>query len=227
MSVGPAGCGEDVAAYALGALEPDEAQRFERHLAGCDLCRTDLDALRPVVETLPATATPVDPPPELRKRIMNVVEAEAKQRRRAERAERAPAERRWWRARMLPAVAAAAAAAVIATVVISGGDEATRSIQAAVNPPGAQAELRMDDGRGTLVVEGMPAAPDGRVYQVWKQHRNGPPQPTDALFTPTSDGHASVAVPGSMDGVEQVLVSTEPPGGSPRPTSAARIVIRT
>ena len=225
MTTRPTGCGSDVAAYALGALEPEEARRFERHLADCDLCRGDLAALQPVVDTLPATAEPVEPPPELRKRIMSVVEAEAKERRRAE---RAPDERPWWRMRILPAAAAAVAAAVIATVVLTGGGEdTTRSIQAAVNPPGAQAELRMDDGRGTLVVEGMPAAPEGRVYQVWKQHAEGPPQPTDALFTPTADGRASVAVPGSMDGVEQVLVSTEPPGGSPRPTSAARIVIRT
>lgn len=224
MSVRPAGCGEDVAAYALGALAPEEARRFERHLADCDLCRTDLAALSPAVETLPETVEPAEPPAELRKRIMSVVEAEAKERRRAE---RAPAERPWWRARMLPAFAAAAAAVIIATVVVTGADDRSRSIQAVVNPPGAQAELRMDDGRGTLVVEGMPAAPDGRVYQVWKQHRNGPPQPTDALFTPTSAGDASVAVPGSMDGVEQVLVSTEPRGGSRRPTTAARIVIRT
>src|SRR5687768_9187192 len=139
MTVRP-GCGEDVAAYALGALEPEEARRFERHLADCDLCRTDLAALQPVVDTLPATAEPVEPPPELRKRIMSVVEAEAKERRRAE---RASDQRPWWRMRVLPAAAAAVAAAVIATVVLTGGgDDATRSIQAAVNPPGAQAELR-------------------------------------------------------------------------------------
>jgi anti-sigma-K factor RskA len=224
MTVRPTGCGEDVAPYALGALEPEEARRFERHLDDCELCRADLATLRPVVDTLPATADPVEPPPELRKRIMSVVEAEAKERRRTD---RAPERRPWWRARLLPAAAAAAAAAVIAGVVLTGGGDDTRSIEAAVNPPGAQAALEMDDGRGTLVVEGMPSAPAGHVYQVWKQHRTGPPQPTDALFTPTSDGHASVAVPGSMDGVEQVLVSTEPEGGSRRPTTAARIVIRT
>ncbi|GLF92782.1 zf-HC2 domain-containing protein [Streptomyces yaizuensis] len=33
---------QDVAAYALGVLEPDRARLFERHLAGCALCAVRL-----------------------------------------------------------------------------------------------------------------------------------------------------------------------------------------
>ncbi len=37
-------CGDDVAAYALGALEPAEAEAFVRHLESCAVCRDELDA---------------------------------------------------------------------------------------------------------------------------------------------------------------------------------------
>ena len=218
------GCGEDVAAYALGALEPEHARAFERHLRGCDLCTADLAALRPAVDLLPASAEPVEPPAELKKRIMSVVEAEAKELRTAQ---RAPKRERRFGLRTLAPVMAAAAAAVIAVVMISGGGEETTTISPVAKPPGSQVELRMQDGRGTLVVEGMPAPRGERVYQVWKKRGSAAPEPTDALFTPTRDGHATVAVPGDMEGVDQVLVSAEPPGGSPRPTSAAAIVVET
>ena len=222
MSTRPVGCGEDVAAYALGALEPEHARVFERHLAECELCTADLAALRPAVAALPESAEPVDPPAELKKRIMAVVEAEAKERRAAEKPRRAPR----FSLRVLAPVAAAAAALVIAIVVIGGGSESA-SPSVVAQPQGANVELKMDDGRGTLIVEGMPAPSADHVYQVWKQHGNEAPEPTDALFTPTRDGHASVAVPGDMEGVDRVLVSTEPAGGSPRPTTAAAIVVET
>ena len=33
---------QEVAAYALGALEPAEAAEFERHLEGCERCHSEL-----------------------------------------------------------------------------------------------------------------------------------------------------------------------------------------
>jgi len=225
MSTRPTGCGEDVAAYALGALEPEHARAFERHLRGCELCTADLAALRPAVELLPASAERVEPPAELKKRIMAVVEAEAKERHRGEQAVRRP---RRFGLRTFAPVAAGLAAAAIAVVMIVGGDDGeTASLRAKVKPPGSDVELRMEGQRGTLVVQGMPTPRGERVYQVWKKRGAAAPEPTDALFTPTRDGDASVAVPGDMKGVDQVLVSAEPPGGSRRPTTAAAIVVET
>jgi anti-sigma-K factor RskA len=220
----PIQCGEDVAAYALGALEPEQARAFERHVETCELCRTDLATLRPAVDALPATAQPVDPPPDLKKRIMSVVEAEAKQRRAAE---KGPARERRRSFRLVPAFAAAACAVALAAIVVTSGGEDPKNITATLAPMGASAELRMDDDRGTLVLEGMQPPPDGRVYQVWKVKGANAPEPTDALFRPSMDGRVSVTVPGGMDDVDEVLVSTEPPGGSKRPTTAAAIVFKT
>ena len=70
----------------------------------------------------------------------------------------------------------------------------------------------------------MPQTPPGRVYEVWVK-REGAPQPTDALFTVTSAGSADGrASPASVAGVTQVLVTSEPLGGSRMPTSAPVIV---
>ena len=49
--------------------------------------------------------------------------------------------------------------------------------------------------------------------------RDGAPQPTDALFTVSSAGNATVGVPGNVSGVKQILVTAEPTGGSKVPTS--------
>jgi hypothetical protein len=61
------------------------------------------------------------------------------------------------------------------------------------------------------------------VYELWI-NRGGAAQRTDALFTVTSRGAATVGVPGSVSGVKEVMVTSEPLGGSSVPTSAPVIV---
>lgn len=217
------GCGADVAAYALGALNDDETRRFEAHLATCELCRSDLAALKPVVDALPAAAEPLQPPPALKKRIMSVVEAEARHQHAAERPRR-----RWTLSfRPLPAMAAACALLLagigIGVAVLGDGTDeipgqCIRSCEAVA--------MTVDDGRGTLKVEGMAQPPEGRIYQVWTQRGGEDPKPTDALFTVDDDGSASVDVPGDTGEVDQVLVTDEPPGGSPAPTTAPYIAVK-
>ena len=54
---------------------------------------------------------------------------------------------------------------------------------------------------------------------VWLKRPGHAPEPTSALFTPRRDGSATASVTGDLDGVETVLVNTEPLGGSTTPTS--------
>ncbi len=68
---------ESLGAYALGALPDDETREVERHLGECAPCRREVAELRVAVDALPATAGPVQPPPELRDRVMAIVESEA------------------------------------------------------------------------------------------------------------------------------------------------------
>lgn len=142
----------------------------------------------------------------------------------------------WWRRPLLalrPLPAAAAAAVLIALgvgagVLLSGGGPSARTVQAQVvapSAPAARAALTVSGDRATLNVSDFPPPPSGRVYQVWLKRPGRDPAPTNALFG-VRDGRATVAVPGSVRGGDQVLITAEPPGGSPKPTRAPVIVAR-
>src|ERR1700733_10063494 len=96
---------------------------------------------------------------------------------------------------------------------------------AEATPRGADASLHVSDGRAQLDVSGMPQTPPQRVYEVWVK-RSGAPQPTDALFTVTAHGDATVGVPGSVRGVKVIMVTSEPLGGSKAPTTSPVIIAR-
>ena len=67
----------ELAAYALDALDAEERRLVEEHIAGCAACGERLRWMQPAVDVLPATVPPEAPPPELKARIMDVVEREA------------------------------------------------------------------------------------------------------------------------------------------------------
>lgn len=76
---------------------------------------------------------------------------------------------------------------------------------------------RSGESRGWIVGTNVPAAPDGKVYELWAKPGAGQPMQPAGLFVP-SDGN--VLAPATVAGSFTVLaVSTEPPGGSRRPTS--------
>lgn len=59
-------------AYVLGALDADEFEGFERHLAACRDCRDEVLSLRAAVVRLPAV-TAVAPPPALRDSVLAAI----------------------------------------------------------------------------------------------------------------------------------------------------------
>ncbi len=61
---------EDVAAYALGTLDPAERAAFEAHLEGCAACREELALLAPAARALQGAAPPDVAPAGLRARTM-------------------------------------------------------------------------------------------------------------------------------------------------------------
>jgi anti-sigma-K factor RskA len=66
--------GESYEAYALGALEGEEREEIERHLArGCAACTAGVAQARWVVAQLAALAPEAEPPTELRARILAAV----------------------------------------------------------------------------------------------------------------------------------------------------------
>jgi anti-sigma-K factor RskA len=231
---------DSVGAYMLGALPDAEREGFEDHLATCAICREDVERLRLAAEALPASPPTVAPPPELRDRIMAVVRSEAELLQaaggRADASE--PPRRRIRLGRRLPsirpafalaAVAGALAVGVAGGLSLSGGDvgPGTRTLAAQTADRAVSARLVVRDGHGTLVAQRLPAPGEGRVYQVWlKRPGRAAPEPTNALFGVRRDGSASVDVPGSLAGVEAVMVTSEPDGGSESPTRRPLIVAR-
>jgi anti-sigma-K factor RskA len=78
-------------------------------------------------------------------------------------------------------------------------------------------------GHAELVVHHFAAPPAGEIYEVWLGRPDQKPQPTNALFSVTASGDGDVDVPGNLHGVNQVMVTPEPAGGSPVPTHPAVI----
>lgn len=223
--------GIDAGAHVLKALPRDEDLAFIEHMAGCSACRLEVEALRPVVDTLPISAPQHLPPAALKSRIMTVVNAESELLRAAgPEADRprvaAPKRRRFgFAAPLRPAFAGAFACALLGIGVVGGfvvqgsGTPETRTTSAWAKGP-ATARLVQTGDKASLELVGMPSPPKGQVYQVWLDKGDGSaPQPTHTLFNVRSDGRANVAIDESVKGVDQILVTAEPSGGSFSPTS--------
>jgi anti-sigma-K factor RskA len=200
------GCGLDAAPYLLGALEPEEARAFVRHLDQCAVCRDEVASLAPVLDALPASAPAHPVPRALRRRVRRAVRAEPKQIHR-----RPLAPRTGWLALGL---------AVAAAVIVQLGQP--RSHERVIHATVGQAELRVGGGHGELVVSRLPSLPADRSYEVWLVSRRGNAVPS-TRFGVTARGTARLGVPGDLHGITRVLVTVEPRAGSLVPTTRAVI----
>ncbi len=68
---------EDLAPYMLGALPPLDAEALEKHLLACGDCQRDLAELRTGAEALARSVEQLEPPPELRERVLRELIGEA------------------------------------------------------------------------------------------------------------------------------------------------------
>lgn len=218
--------GDDIAAYAVGALTEGEAIALEHHLEGCEACSARLRWLRPAVDLLPAAVDQLEPPPRLRENLMEIVNAEAAPAEPAAKPVREP----WWaalRSSMLrPAMAMAAA--IVLVIGLGGGYLLRGSDEVQPTPTLVKAEpandavpvsatLERSGDSATLHVHELPPLADDEVYEVWVR-RAGVMEPR-STFVLSSDGTAEAAVPGPLDGADAVLVTREPRGGSRQPTT--------
>jgi anti-sigma-K factor RskA len=232
---------ELLGAYALGACTPDEQDGLRAHMQHCPTCTAELLELGAAREALLTSVPRAAAPPELKSRVMQQVRADAElfSAAKARESGQAPQPRRdpkperrsWWRMPVPLAVAGACAVVlavggVLGGTLVGGGEDggssSTRTVSAQVDSaqaPGASGRLVVSDSGGSqLVVTGMPSPGRGRVYEVWLLSGAGAPRPAGALFSVDHTGRGAAAVPGSLKGVDQVLVSSEPVGGSQQPT---------
>lgn len=73
---------ENLPAYALGGLEPEEARMVEEHLRGCDSCRGELASYELPIHALDLSVPEASPPEGARERLLARAEPFAPRRRR-------------------------------------------------------------------------------------------------------------------------------------------------
>jgi anti-sigma-K factor RskA len=209
---------EDVAAYAIGGLDPEESAELERHLAGCERCCRELRWLAPAVSSLGESVHRVEPPASLRSGLMERVREEAA---RPGPAATSVRPRRFGGSLLRPAIGLAAVALIVAVGVVaySAGGGGMETVTSRSAPGGTvQAKLERTGDSGTLELTGLRQLPSREVYQAWVQ-QGGRMEPS-SLFAARRNGTASAAIPRHLDGARRVLVTVEPRGGSMAPTSA-------
>jgi Anti-sigma-K factor rskA, C-terminal len=221
---------DDLVAYSLEALDPGEAAEIEAHAPGCARCSRELEALAPAVAVLGESVQQLEPPPELRERVLATVrqEAEAKQGElsgaRAREEARTRRERRGLRGLLMrPAVGLAGLAIVGAgvggyLVADDGGNGGGESTVPVVAQKGIGGTLAIDDTSSMLDLHGLKHHLTGReVYQVWvAQGSNVRPS---SNFIPDSSGRAMTAVDGPLGKGTKVMVTLEPHPGETAPTT--------
>jgi len=158
---------DDLEAYALGALDRDDERRFALHLGSCEPCRDGLATYVTVTNALRSIPTVVPPPlPQVAAPDHQVVPL---------------------RRRFAPAAFAYAAAAAILLLLGAGlysvvQPKTDRQLMAIAGmmADGPRQALILGDGvrgrviigrrnlRAAVVLRGLPVAPAGQAYHVWR-----------------------------------------------------------
>jgi anti-sigma-K factor RskA len=221
-----------IPAHALGCLDREEEILVSEHLAGCALCREELEAYQRVVDQLPLAAPEVAPSLDLKGRLMDRVQptpASSTSR------EQEP----WWKGffriwrRVAPAWGVISLVLIIALLASNinlrgkaEGDGVSEAGMRAVTlyPTDAAPEatgtliLSIDGEHGTLVVDGLPPLDEAYQYQLWLikdgQRTSG------GLLSVNRDGYGAlwVKAPEPLASYPSFGMTVEPEGGSPRPT---------
>ena len=233
-------CEELLGAYVLGACPDAEARAIAEHLARCARCATVAQRLRQRADVLLVDVPARAPAPAVKDRVMGSVRADAALFDAAREGAYEPTRSGGARpARERPSlvprrppvrVLAAALASVLLLVAVGGGvlagglgsgapkeNVVLTQIQRTL-PGGATAALEIRGGRAELQVRGMQSPGAGRIYQVWVRKDRQPPQPAGAALTVDGRRAARARLPADVRRFDQVLVTSEPAGGSALPT---------
>jgi anti-sigma-K factor RskA len=212
---------DDLVAFALGALEPEEERVVEAHVPRCARCTRELEALVPAVGVLGESVEQLEPPPELRERVLAEVRADV-ERSAAERESPEPRRRRrGWRglfARPAFAVALAIVVAAVGGYLIAGnnGGGSEQTTVPVVAQQGIGGTMVVGENSSMLDLHGLGQLTGDEVYQVWVG--KGQSVKPSSNFIPDSNGRAMTAVDGHLTAGTKVMVTREPRPGSTTPT---------
>jgi hypothetical protein len=219
---------DDLVAYSLGALDSREAADVDAHAPTCARCTRELEALAPAVAVLGESVEQIEPPPELRERVLGVVREEAGSRGAEEPGGGQRPERRGRRSfrgwLLRPAVGLATLAIVAAGVggylaAGDGGGGGTSSTTVAVVPMSEKVggTLAVGDTSSMLDLHGLKQLTGREVYQVWVA--KGESVRPSSNFVPDANGRAMSAVDGPLTAGTKVMVTREPHPGESAPTT--------
>jgi len=237
MTEGDCSHDSQAVAWVLGTLSAEETERFAAHLATCETCAPLVARIGEVVDVLPDAVAQEVPPAELRARVMSAVEAEANLFRAAEVGpwpEPARARKRTPGALVGVVVVSLLAVGVLVGSALTSNKRngeprpavrtTTGSVTDAGGGPRARAAVIERDNTSQLVLTDIAPPPQGRVYQAWVIRHESAPTPTGALFSIPQTGDTKVSLP-SLTDVERVIITAEPPRGSPAPTPPPLVVV--
>lgn len=228
---------ENIAAYALGALDPEETSALETHLRTCDSCRPELQDYQRLSEGF-LTALPLQAPPaNLKRTLQTRIQSRGQ-----------PIQPRMkWSLNQL-AVTAVFVLLIALNIVsafevyslkqeqneINGQYGSQQSAIAMLAYPstksigfdqdGITGSLLVDKNRNLLAVFAwhLPQPPAGKSYQIWLIDPQGD-RMSGGFLTPEVEDPFVMAViksPQPLTGFIGLGVTLEPLGGSPKPTGA-------
>jgi anti-sigma-K factor RskA len=220
------------AAFALGALEPDEVRAVRDHLATCTEPHAELQSLLGADAVLAMSLEPVEPSPALRERVMASIERTAQERAPAVRppAAEEPPRRGGWLDWLSPRVARPLAIAAVAALLAVGAwgvtlqgqlaerDRALRAVADAIAEGETAFRVEGSAGRGyvvdtpgsgaALVVADLAALPADRIYELWLLDAAGTPVAV-GTFRPTDAEVAVVSLERDLAGYMTFAVTVE------------------
>ena len=214
---------DDLVAFALDALEPGDQREIEAHTLSCARCTRELEALVPAVALLGESVEQLEPPPELRERVLAEVHADvARSGAERETTARRPRRRGWRGLFARPAIAVGLAIVIAAIGVYeiagndgSGGQEG--STVPVVAQQGIGGTLAVGEHSSMLDLHGLGPLTGRQVYQVWVA--KGQSLRPSSNFIPDPSGRAMTAVDGHLTAGTKVMVTREPHPGETAPTT--------
>jgi len=236
---------DDLALFALGALQGDERLTLEKHLEGCSSCRRELERLRGDMALLALSASGPAPPQRSRERLLKAIAKEPRTQKTLARAQSLWTFLPWlataavllvaaffWQqsdrlaqqvARLRDQSAQQQAQLEQAREVVStltSTDAMRVTLVAAQTLPQPQGKAIYVRNRSSLIflAGNMPPLPPQKAYELWLIPTKGAPIPA-GVFKPDARGSATVIEPPLPAGVEAktFAITVEPEQGSSTP----------
>jgi hypothetical protein len=220
---------EDYTSFALGVADDPERSEIAGHLARkCPVCIAGVASAMTTVTAMSGAVPLIDPPKNLRRRIVASVQ---------------PAPRRSWAAVFVPWAITAALSIALVSIGISGrrrsgdtaklqqalsilNDPATRDVSFGEAEKPSKGRVFVSPGKGVVFIgASLPRIGAGKTFELWVIPAKGNPVPA-GIFQSQPDSTAVFVRPGPVENAAAIAVTVEPEGGSPQPTTTPFIVTK-